>query len=152
MPTIEELIKTKPYKDPRDRALINIIYTGSWLVNRINQVLKPFGISEPQYNVLRILRGQNGNPMNLFEIQSRMVQKMSNVSRLIDKLLEKGLVERNERKENRRMVDIFITEKGLTMLKDVDVPLQKSLKNILENLSKDEAAQLAIWLDKLREE
>lgn len=152
MPTIEELIKTKPYKDPHQRAFINIIYTGSWLVGKLNQVMKPYGITEPQYNVLRILKGQHGNAINLFEIQSRMVQPMSNVSRLIDKLLNKGFVSRTERKENRRMVDISITDKGLQLIDDLEEPIQKTFKKINDNLKKEEARQLAEWLDQLRNE
>ncbi len=151
MPTIEELIKTKPIKDPHQRALLNIMYTGSWIQNKVTQVLKPYGVTEPQYNVLRILRGQNGAAMNLFEIQERMIQRMSNVSRLIDKLLDKGFVIRTERKENRRMVDISITEKGLQLLEEVEAPIQKAFKQINDNLKKEDARLLGEWLDKLRD-
>ncbi len=152
MPTIEQLIKTKPIKDPYSRAMLNIIYTGSWLVNNVNQTLKPYGITEPQYNVLRILRGQNGEAMNLFEIQSRMLQRMSNVSRLIDKLLDKGLVERKECKENRRMVDIRITAVGLSLLETVEVPLAQDMEKFASKIKKEHAAQLAEWLDALHDE
>ncbi|OSZ78925.1 hypothetical protein CAP35_11950 [Chitinophagaceae bacterium IBVUCB1] len=152
MPTIEELIKTKPITDPYARAMLNIIYTGSWLVNNVNQTLKPHGITEPQYNVLRILRGQNGEAMNLFEIQNRMLQRMSNVSRLIDKLLDKGLVERKECEENRRMVDIRITQAGLSLLETVEVPLAAHMNNMSTKLKKEHAAQLAQWLDALHDD
>jgi DNA-binding MarR family transcriptional regulator len=152
MPTIEELIKTKPYKDPHQRAFVNIIYTGSWLVSRFNQMLKPYGITEPQYNVLRILKGQHGKAVNLFEIQERMVQRMSNVSRLIDKLLEKGYVSRTERKENRRMVDIAITNAGLKLIDDLEAPIEETFRKINSNLDNEEARLLSEWLDKLREE
>lgn len=148
MPTIEELIKTKPIQDSYARAVLNIIYTGGWIVNSVNHALKPLGITEPQYNVLRILRGQNGAAMNLFEIQNRMLQRMSNVSRLIDKLVEKGYVERTECKENRRMVDIRITEKGLTLLNDAESSVQQNLNDVIASkLTKEQAAQLAEWLD-----
>ena len=152
MPTIEELIKTKPYKDPHQRAFVNIIYTGSWLVSRFNQMLKPYGITEPQYNVLRILKGQHGKAVNLFEIQERMVQRMSNVSRLIDKLLEKGYVSRTERKENRRMVDIAITNAGLKLIDDLEAPIEETFRKINSNLDNEEARLLSEWLDRLREE
>lgn len=148
MPTIEELIKTKPIQDSYARAVLNIIFTGSWIVSNANQSLKPFGITEPQYNVLRILRGQNGEAMNLFEIQNRMLQRMSNVSRLIDKLVDKGFVERTECKENRRMVDIRITQQGLTLLTDAEATMQKNMEDtIASKLTKEQAAQLADWLD-----
>lgn len=152
MPTIEELIKTKPYKDPHQRAFVNIIYTGSWLIAKFNQMLKPYGITEPQYNVLRILKGQHGKAVNLFEIQERMIQRMSNVSRLIDKLLEKGYVSRCERKENRRMVDIAITNTGLKLIDDLEKPIEETFRKINSNLTDEEARLMAEWLDKLRDE
>lgn len=150
MPVLEELIKTKPIKDPYERSFLNIMYTGNWILTRINHTLKPFDITEPQYNVLRILRGQHGNAMSLFEIQDRMIQKMSNVSRLIDKLLEKGYVVRKECKLNRRKVDILITQKGLDILDEVNPALEKNFKEMSSNLSDDEAALLAKLLDQLR--
>lgn len=152
MPTIEELLITKPIKDPYNRALLSIMYTGSWLVSRITKLLKPYDISEPQYNVLRILRGQHGKPINMFAVQSRMLQRMSNVSRLVDKLVEKGLVQRTQTKENRRMVDLTITEKGLALLTELDPVIGDYMHNIARNLKKDEARTLSEWLDILRNE
>ncbi|HEY1032632.1 MAG TPA: MarR family transcriptional regulator [Flavipsychrobacter sp.] len=152
MPTIEELLITKPIKDPYNRALLSIMYTGSWLVSRITKLLKPYDISEPQYNVLRILRGQQGKPINMFAVQSRMLQRMSNVSRLVDKLVEKGLVQRTQTKENRRMVDLTITEKGLALLTELDPVIGDYMHNIARNLKKDEARTLSEWLDILRNE
>lgn len=152
MPTIEELIKTKPIKDPHDRAILNIMYTGSWLVNKVTQALKPYDITEPQYNVLRILRGQHGNSMNLYEIQERMIQRMSNVSRLIDKLLDKKLVTRTECKDNRRRVDIAITQGGLDLLDELEPGLNVIFKGFANNLKKENAQLLGEWLDELRNE
>jgi DNA-binding MarR family transcriptional regulator len=152
MPTIEELLITKPIKDPYNRALLSIMYTGSWLVSRITKLLKPYGISEPQYNVLRILRGQHGEPINMFAVQNRMLQRMSNVSRLVDKLVEKGLVQRTQTKENRRMVDLTITEKGLALLTQLDPVIGDYMHSIAKNLKKDEARTLSEWLDILRNE
>ncbi len=150
MPRLEDLLITKPMKDPYMRAYINIMYTGVWLQHNVSQVLKPFDITEPQYNVLRILRGQQGKPMNLYEIQGRMIQKMSNVSRLIDKLLAKGLVERKECEDNRRRVDIAILQKGLDLLEDVEAPLTEMLENVSKNLSEEEAVMLGEVLDRMR--
>ena len=150
MPILEEVIKTKPIKDPYYRAYLNIVYTGNWIVNRFNQVLKPFDLSEPQYNVLRILRGQHGESMSLFEIQDRMIQKMSNVSRLIDKLLDKGFVVRTECLENRRRVDIKITKKGLDMLDELEPTIALVFDSMNNNLKKEEAKLLGEMLDTLR--
>jgi len=152
MPILEEVIKTKPIQDPYQRAFLNIIYTGNWLVAKVNQLLKPYDLTEPQYNVLRILRGQHGNAMSLFEIQDRMLQKMSNVSRLIDKLLDKGLVVRKECEMNCRKVDILITQKGLDTLTDLEPAIDKTFGLISQNLSADEAELLARLLDKMRAE
>ena len=152
MPTIEEHLITKPIKDPYTRALLNIMFTGVWLQQRVGQALKPFDITEPQYNVLRILRGQNGAAMNLYEIQNRMIQKMSNVSRLIDKLVAKKLVTRKESKENRRRVDITITQKGLELLEEAGPLIEPLFRQMSSNLTKEQAKNLGDWLDLLRNE
>lgn len=152
MPTIEEHLITKPIKDPYARALLNIMFTGVWLQQRVGQALKPFDITEPQYNVLRILRGQNGAAMNLYEIQNRMIQKMSNVSRLIDKLVAKKLVTRKESKENRRRVDITITQKGLELLEQAGPLIEPLFRQMSNNITKEQAKNLGDWLDLLRNE
>ena len=152
MPTIEEHLITKPIKDPYTRALLNIMFTGVWLQQRVGQALKPFDITEPQYNVLRILRGQNGAAMNLYEIQNRMIQKMSNVSRLIDKLVAKKLVTRKESKENRRRVDITVTQKGLELLEEAGPLIEPLFRQMSNNLTKEQAKNLGDWLDLLRNE
>jgi DNA-binding MarR family transcriptional regulator len=152
MPTIEEHLITKPIKDPYTRALLNIMFTGVWLQQRVGHALKPFDITEPQYNVLRILRGQNGAAMNLYEIQNRMIQKMSNVSRLIDKLVAKKLVTRKESKENRRRVDITITQKGLELLEEAGPLIEPLFRHMSNNLTKEQAKNLGDWLDMLRNE
>lgn len=152
MPTVEEHLITKPIKDPHLRAFLNIMFTGVWLQQKMGQLLKPFDITEPQYNVLRILRGQQGEAMNLYEIQNRMIQKMSNVSRLIDKLVAKKLVTRKECRENRRRVDIAITQKGLDLLDSVDPYIEPFFKILNQNISKEEARQIGELLDKMRDE
>lgn len=152
MPTVEEHLITKPIKDPYLRALLNVMFTGVWCQQRVGQSLKPFDITEPQYNVLRILRGQHGKAMNLYEIQDRMIQKMSNVSRLIDKLVAKKLVTRKESKENRRRVDIAITQKGLDLLDASETVVAPIYKQISENLTKEQAKTLGELLDLMRNE
>lgn len=152
MPTVEEHLITKPIKDPHLRAFLNIMFTGVWLQQKMGQLLKPFDITEPQYNVLRILRGQQGEAMNLYEIQNRMIQKMSNVSRLIDKLVAKKLVTRKECRENRRRVDIAITQKGLDLLDSVEPYIEPFFKVLNQNISKEEARQIGDLLDKMRNE
>jgi len=152
MPTIEEHLITKPIKDPYVRAFLNVMFTGVWLQQKMGQSLKPFDITEPQYNVLRILRGQHGEAMNLYEIQNRMIQKMSNVSRLIDKLVAKKLVTRKECKDNRRRVDITITQKGLDLLDSLDPVIEPLFKAMSTNLTKEQAKSIGDLLDIMRNE
>lgn len=150
MPTIEEIIKTSRIEDPYMRAMLNVMYTGNWLYQNMNTILKPYDLTEPQYNVLRILRGQHGNPMSLLEVQRRMIQQMSNVSRLVEKLLQKSYVQRDECSENRRKVDISITQLGLDVLIEVEPLLQQQLARLANNMNGEEATALAASLDKLR--
>ena len=102
---------------PYFQAMINIMYTGHWLTDHINSVLKPFGISEPQYNVLRILEDVDDTLLAQQEIQALMIQKSSNVSRIIDKLIEKNYVNRSICQTNRRKMDICLTIEGKKFLK-----------------------------------
>jgi DNA-binding MarR family transcriptional regulator len=152
MPTLEDRIKTKPIHDPHLRAMLNIMVTGAWLQSRMNLLLKPFGLSEPQYNVLRILRGQQGQPMNLYEIGDRMVHPTSNVSRIIDKLLEKGWAERSTCSENRRRVDISITQSGLALLDAIHPVLEAHACDFAGRISAEEARRLSDSLEALRRE
>lgn len=150
MPTIEELIKTKPISDPYQRMILNVMYTGNWLQQQVSQVLKPIGLTEPQYNVLRILRGQHGGAMNLYEIQSRMLQKMSNVSRLLDKLVAKGLVTRTECEKNRRRVDVAITGGGLKVLDDIEPAMLELMDKVAANVDQQQAELIGNKMDDLR--
>ena len=151
MKTIEEEIKTKGFKNPFNRITVNVIFTGNWLTDKHTQhVLKPYQLTVEQYNVLRILRGQSPNPLPINGILERMMNRMSNVSRLIDKLLEKGLVSRRESVEDRRSVDIRITQLGLNLLTDIDV-LQDHWEENYSGLTEEEAITLSHLLDKMRD-
>src|SRR5690606_4382599 len=113
---IEHFLKTDKKLPVSLKSAINIMVLGGRFRREINDLLKTYDISEPQFNVLRILRGQNGSPVNLKDVQQRMVHRTSNTTRLVDKLIEKNLVERVIPKENRRIVEISITKKGLGLL------------------------------------
>ena len=131
-------------------AVINLFFTNNWMKDELLLCLKPFDLSLEQFNVLRILRGQNSNPINLQDIQERMVTKMSNTTRLVDKLIKKGFVKRSICKENRRKVEILITPRGLEVLKDLDPIFQKTEDGLTQNLSDKELKQLNKLLIKLR--
>lgn len=147
--TIEEAIKSTRPMEIRNKTLINLMFTSRYLEQNYTHI-KSFDLSMQQYNVLRILRGQKGQPANLGTIQERMIDKSSNTTRLIDKLLTKGLVERQLCPTNRRKIEVFVTKKGLALLSEIDPVLEASNKSITSNLSQSEMEQLNILLDKLR--
>lgn len=149
--SLEEEIKQKEFKNPSQRMMINLIYTGNWINSLIGKTLKPYGISLQQYNVLRILKGQYPNPTTVLSITERMLDKMSNASRLVDKLLEKGYVERTPCEADRRKVDIIITEKGLELLNELDDVILEIENKLSEDLSAQELEMINMILDKVRD-
>lgn len=148
---IEEEIKQSPFKDRYTKAVVNLLFTQSYLVSRQSKIFKPHELSPEQYNVLRILRGQFPKPTTVSSIQERMLNKMSNASRLVEKLKQKGMVERTECPNDRRQVDILITKRGLELLKLLDDEVKKFNAEII-HLNDEEVEQLNVLLDKLRGE
>lgn len=148
--SIEKDIKQSNFKSPYAKAVVNIVYTSSWLASLQMDIFKPYDLTLQQYNVLRILRGQYPQPITVIAIIERMLDKMSNASRLVDKLLVKDLVIRQVRPNDRRAVDVIITQKGLDLLAELDV-LQNKWEEQLHGLSEEEALQLSDLLDKMRQ-
>ena len=149
--SIETDIKqTTPFKSPYHRVMVNLIYTSNWIAASQAQFLKPAKLTIPQYNVLRILRGQYPNPIKVSDITERMLDKMSNASRLVDKLVAKQLVLRTECPQDRRAVDVVITEAGLKLLKKLDNDQNQWSAVQHTKLTEDEAVQLSHLLDRLR--
>jgi len=136
-----------PYK----RALLSLLYTGYQVSDRLNEQLKPFGLSEQQVNVLHIIKRQQEQPCNLCNIQEQMMHKMSNATRLVEKLRLKGLVTRDICEDNRRRVEICITDKGLQLLEAIEKKLSKHHFEHEAKLTDKEFIQLADLLDKMRE-
>jgi DNA-binding MarR family transcriptional regulator len=132
------------------QAVKSLLYAGYWINEQLNDQLKPFGLSEQQFNVLEILHHQEDLSSNLCDIQERMLHKMSNATRLVEKLRLKGLVTREIREDNRRMVDITITAKGLALLDMIQKKLSVYQCEFEKKLTKDEYSQLAGLLNKLR--
>jgi DNA-binding MarR family transcriptional regulator len=149
--SIETDIKqTTPFRTPYHRLMVNLMYTSNWIAASQTKTLKPSGLTLQQYNVLRILRGQYPNPVKVSDITERMLDKMSNASRLIDKLVAKKLVLRTECPSDRRAVDVVITDKGLELLQKLDV-YQNEWNDIQRNkLTEEEATYLSQLLDRLR--
>jgi len=129
--------------------IIKLIKSGASISDHLTQAIKKGGVSLPQFNVLRILRGQKGEPANLSTVQERMVNKMSNTSRLVDKLIEKDLVERKICEENRRKIELFITSKGLSLLKKLDPLIDNEEEKMTQNLTVKDRNQLMALLEKL---
>jgi len=147
--SIEQDIKQEKFNNEYDKVAVNILFTSSWLYNINATRLKEQGITPEQFNVLRILRGSHPKKMMLADITSRMIDKSSNCTRLVEKLRQKGFVKREICEGNRRQVDISITEKGLTILKKIDQD-ENALLSHLKNVTKYEAQELNRLLDKLR--
>lgn len=126
------------------------MYTQNILQDKFNEVLKPYDLSGEQYNVLRILRGQKGSPVNMFVIQERMLAKTSNTTRLVDKLLLKEFVTRNVCPDNRRKIEVLITQKGLNILSELDPKVMEHEKQFSKNLERGELEQLNFLLEKYR--
>lgn len=146
---LEDEIKQSKFKGPFHKAMLNIRFTGSWLHIHTTRLLKPYGISEEQFNVLRILKGQYPTPSSLQLIAERMLNRMSNTTRLVEKLRQQALVTRTTCPKNRRKVDILITEKGLKLLREIQ-PLVDDQAEQMGNISIEEAEELNRILDKLR--
>jgi DNA-binding MarR family transcriptional regulator len=147
---IEEVVKSNVVMGLSQKAVLNIIYTQNNIHERLIEILKPYDLSNEQYNVLRILRGRKGNPANMCVIQERMLAKTSNTTRLVDKLLLKELVTRKVCKENRRKIEVLITEKGLAILKELDPKVNDYENNFVANLTTNELEQLNELLEKIR--
>ena len=139
---VEQIIKTEKEIPLESRTIIHFMLVNNKINEAISNVLKPFDVSLQQFNVLRILRGQKGKPANLSTLNERMVTKMSNTTRLVDKLMIKGYVDRIVCPSNRRKVEISITDSGNKILKKMDSAMYKAENKILENISKNELEQL----------
>lgn len=127
-----------------------IVETGHWITDSISQELREYDIYEPQYNVLRILRSAGGKALKVNEILAQMVQRTSNVSRIIDKLVAKKLVARNLSKTDRRKMNVVLTPQGYELLKKLDVKVQRFHQPQMKNLTDLEIATLKNLLKKLR--
>lgn len=150
MKELRELLKTKENLPLSRATVISIMHSNSWIKDGLLACLKPFDLSIEQFNVLRILRGQDGAAINLQDIQERMVNKMSNTTRLVDKLISKQLVERNICLKNRRKVEIQITSKGLNLLKKIDPVIDSKESELTSQLNTKELEILNTLLLKLK--
>ncbi|MEA5459776.1 MarR family transcriptional regulator [Arcicella sp. LKC2W] len=147
--TIEKDIKQKNFKNPYNKLTVNLMYTNGWLTNQYAQILKPYQLSTPQYNVLKILQQIYPEPANINFIIERMVDKMSNVSRLVDKLIAKQLVVKVKSTEDLRSVNVALTANGTILLKELNQKIIESEANFIR-LNDAEINLLNILLEKTR--
>ena len=147
--SIEEEIKQKrSFVNVHEKAVVNVMYTHSWIIEQMRSYFKTYGITIKQYNILRILRGADG-PLSTSQVRERMLDKMSDTTRLIDRMIKKGWVEKKVSASDRRLVDIQITDQGLDLLDQIKDIHEKSAE-IMDNLTEEEIEQLSLLLDKIR--
>ncbi|HLX93660.1 MAG TPA: MarR family transcriptional regulator [Puia sp.] len=146
--TIENEIHQTKFRNEHQKAAINLIYTSNWLNERMKFFFDKYNITSQQFNILRILRGA-GAPLSTMEIRERMLDKMSDTSRLVDRLVKKELVKKNICRTDRRLVDVTIADKGRELLTEMD-RRDAEMDAILENLDETDARQMNQLLDKMR--
>ncbi|WP_330442126.1 MarR family winged helix-turn-helix transcriptional regulator [Flavobacterium sp. C4GT6] len=147
---IEEVIKATAPMSLSKKIILNIMYTQNVVGENFSEATKAYDLSSEQYNVLRILRGQKGKPANMCVIQERMIAKTSNTTRLVDKLLLKELVTRQVCPDNRRKMEVAITQKGLDLLKELDPIIDSHEERFAKNLTPEEQETLNKLLEKYR--
>jgi DNA-binding MarR family transcriptional regulator len=148
MSNLEKLITQKNFQNEHQRGLVSLIFVGNWITSRHQHFFKKYGITMQQFNILRILRGQYPESANINVLKERMLDKMSDVSRLVERLRKAELVERKNSEMDRRAVDVRINEKGLQLLKEIDTDLNQ-LNDAFKSLDENEVSQLNNLLDKM---
>jgi DNA-binding MarR family transcriptional regulator len=146
----DEIHQHKGFQDQWEKLVLNIIFTGNWINTYQHHQLKQYDLTPEQYNILRILRGQHPEPASVNLLKARMLNKMSNASRLVEKLRQKGFTKREECQRDRRQVEVCITDKGLELLKTIENQ-ELTPKQRFQHLSEEEASQVNDLLDRLRE-
>jgi len=146
---INKDIRQEKFRNERHKAMVNILFTQGWVLERLKNFVEAEDITHQQYNILRILRGSHPTPLSTLQIRERMIDKMSDTSRLVDRLVAKNLVKKIICKKDRRLVDVNISDKGLSLLEKLDQS-QDEMDSILSNLTEKEAATLSKLLDKIR--
>jgi len=149
MKTIEEEIKQTKFKSAQQKAMLNLIFTSNWLENKHRDYFKEYGLTNQQFNILRILKGQHPTKISGSEIKSRMLDKNSDVSRLLDRMILKKLVVKSQCPNDKRSADVGISDLGISLLQKIDRTVF-NFAGSLEQLTEDEANQLSYLLDRCR--
>lgn len=147
--TLEKDISQRSFRNLNQKSIVNLIYTYNWVVEKIKEFLSAEDITLQQYNILRILRGSFPDPLSTLQIRDRMLDKMSDTSRIVDRLLMKGLVRKNTSKTDKRLVEVYITDEGKTLLAKLDQQ-NEQMDSVIKGLSEDEMILFNNLLDKIR--
>lgn len=147
---IDKDIQQAKFRNAHQKAAINLIYTVGWMREKIKIIFETEDITPQQFNILRILRGSFPQPLSTLQIRERMLEKMSDTSRIVDRLIAKGLVKKLTCKSDRRLVDVIISDKGKKLLEKLDLR-QDEIDAVLANLSEEDANMLSNLLDKARD-
>ena len=146
---IEKDIHQNTFRNARQKAMINLLFTYGWAIEKIKSFVSKEDITHQQYNILRILRGAHPKPLSTLQIRERMLDKASDTSRIVDRLVLKELVEKRTCSADKRLVDVTITEKGQALLARLDEAAEE-MDGVMKNLSETDAEQLSSLLDRLR--
>lgn len=147
---LSKRIKQQRFTSPAQEALLNILVTSSWVLGELSALMAPFGITPTQYNVLRILRGSHPGKLTCTEIGRRMLDRTPDVTRLLNRLERAGLITRNRSHQDKRVVEVGITEKGLELLARMQPVVDEAQERLMSRLSPEELRQLSELLDRLR--
>ena len=148
---LEQAIQQAEFSSDNQKITLNFMYTYNWFKEEQKNFFRPYDITSQQFNVLRILRGNYPTPYTTSQVRERMLDKMSDASRIVDRLVKKGLVVRTVTKSDKRLVDVVISKKGLELLEQIDGPLEKFMEHVFESLSKNDKHQFITMLEKIRE-
>lgn len=148
--TLSDLIRQDRFASPAQEALLNVLATASWVSSEMTAAMAPFGVTQAQYNVLRILRGRHPNHYACSEIGERLLDRTPDVTRLLVRLEARGLVKRERAEHDRRVVEVEITDKGLDVLSELDGPVRDTIDRIGSHLTDGDLSQLSALLEALR--
>lgn len=149
---LKQAIQQDKFSNENQELTLNFIYTYNYFKDKLKTFLKSYGITSQQFNVLRILRGQYPAPYSTSEIRDRMLDKMSDASRIVERLVNKGLVSRKVTKSDRRLVDVVISEQGLALLKKIDKPLDELMESTFGDFTKKEKSSFITLMEKIRKD
>jgi MarR family 2-MHQ and catechol resistance regulon transcriptional repressor len=148
--SLEQDIQQKKFRNEYQKVVVNLLYTVGWMKDRTKAIFDEEDITPQQFNILRILRGSHPKPLSTQAIRDRMLEKMSDTSRIVDRLIVKGLVKKVTCESDRRLVDVLITDKGRKLLERIDLR-EHEMDAVIKGLNEKEAEQLNRLLDKIRE-